>query len=277
MNRLSKEDRIRVVSCLVEGNSIRSTVRMTGISKNTISKFLVELGAVCSKYQDEAFRDLKLNRLQCDEIRAFVYAKQKNVTVEMLSGRHAGDVWTWTAIDAETKLVPCWMIGSRDASAANAFIDDLASRLATRVQVTTDGLKAYLNAIEGAFGAEVDYATLVEVYGGSSEGQKRYSPADCLGCNKEPKIGNPDPKHISTSYVERANLTMRMPMRRITRLTNGFSKKVENHAAALALYFMYYNFARLHQTLRVSPAMAAGVTAKLWSIGDIVALVEKSN
>ena len=208
---------------------------------------------------------------------AFVYAKQKNVTVEMLQDRHAGDAWTWTAIDAETKLIPCWMIGQRDAAAANAFIGDLASRLATRVQVTTDGLKVYLNAIEGAFGAEVDYAMLVKVYGESSDGQKRYSPADCLGCKKENKIGDPDPAHISTSYIERSNLTLRMSMRRFTRLTNGFSKKIENHAAAIALFLMYYNFARVHQTLRMSPAMAAGVTGKLWSIADIVALLEKSN
>lgn len=275
MNRLSKEDRIRVVSCLVEGNSIRSTVRMTGISKNTISKLLVELGAACSKYQDEAFRNLKLNRIQCDEIWAFVYAKQKNVTVEMLEDRHAGDAWTWTAIDAETKLIPCWMIGQRDASTAKAFIDDLASRLATRVQITSDGLKVYLNAIEGAFGGEVDYAMLVKVYGEPTDGQKRYSPADCLGCKKEAKIGNPDPKHISTSYIERSNLTLRMGMRRFTRLTNGFSKKMENHAAAVALFMMYYNFARIHQTLRTSPAMATGVTSKLWSIGDIVGLLER--
>ena len=273
MNRLSKEERMRVVSCLVEGCSIRSTVRMTGIAKNTVTKLLVELGAACTKYQDEAFRNLKLKRIQCDEIWAFVYAKQKNVTPSMLEERHAGDVWTWTAIDAETKLVPCWMVGGRDAAEAKAFIDDLASRLATRVQVTTDGLKVYMNAIEGAFGADVDYAMLVKVYGESPEAQKRYSPADCIGCKKEARIGSPGPAHISTSYVERANLTMRMSMRRFTRLTNGFSKKVENHAAALALYFMYYNFARIHQTLRVSPAMAAGVTAMLWSIGDIVALL----
>ena len=273
MNRLSNEDRIRVVSCLVEGSSIRSTVRMTGISKNTITKLLVELGAVCSRYQDETFRNLKLNRIQCDEIWAFVYAKQKNVTVEMLEDRHAGDAWTWTAIDAETKLIPCWMIGQRGATEAKAFIDDLSSRLAKRVQVTTDGLKVYLKAIDDAFDGEVDYAMLVKIYGESSDGQKRYSPADCIGCKKENKIGNPDEMHISTSYVERSNLTLRMGMRRFTRLTSGFSKKIENHAAAVSLFMMYYNFARIHQTLRVTPAMAAGVSAKLWSIGDIVALI----
>jgi len=277
MNRLSNEDRIRVVACLVEGNSIRSTVRMTGIAKNTIAKLLVELGAACTKYQDETFRNLKLNRIQCDEIWSFVYAKQKNVTLTMLEDRHAGDVWTWTAIDAETKLVPSWMIGARDASAAHAFIGDLASRLGSRVQVTTDGLKVYLSAIEGAFGADVDYAMLIKIYGDSPDGQKRYSPAECMGCKKEAKIGDPDSKHISTSYVERQNLTMRMSKRRFTRLTNGFSKKVENHAAALALHFMYYNFGRKHQTLKMSPAMAAGITNKLWTIADIVALIDNSN
>jgi IS1 family transposase len=277
MNRLSNEDRVRVIACLVEGNSIRSTVRMTGIAKNTIAKLLVEIGAACSKYQDETFRNLRLNRIQCDEIWSFVYAKQKNVTVEMLADKHAGDVWTWTAIDAETKLIPCWMIGGRDANAAHAFIGDLACRLANRVQLTTDGHKAYLTAVEGAFGADVDYAMLVKIYGDSPEGQKRYSPAECMGCKKETQIGNPDPKHISTSYVERANLTMRMGMRRFTRLTNAFSKKVENHAAALALHFMFYNFACKHQTLKMSPAMAAGITTKLWSIADIVALIDNSN
>jgi IS1 family transposase len=277
MSRLSNEDRVRVVACLVEGNSIRSTVRLTGVAKNTIAKLLVEIGAACSKYQDETFRNLKLNRIQCDEIWSFVYAKQKNVTVEMSADKHAGDVWTWTAIDAETKLMPCWMIGARDASAAHAFIGDLACRLANRVQLTTDGHKAYLTAVDGAFGLDVDYAMLIKIYGTPQEGQKRYSPADCLGCKKENQIGNPDPKHVSTSYVERANLTMRMGMRRFTRLTNAFSKKVENHAAALALHFMYYNFARKHQTLKMSPAMAAGITNKLWSIADIVALIDISN
>jgi IS1 family transposase len=277
MNRLDPARQAQVIACLVEGNSIRSTVRMTGVAKNTVAKLLVEIGAACAKYQDETFRNLKLNRIQCDEIWSFVYAKQKNVTTEMLSDKHAGDVWTWTAIDSETKLVPCWMIGGRDAVAAHAFINDLAGRLATRVQLTTDGFKAYLSAIEGAFGADIDYAMLVKIYGETVEGQKRYSPAECLGCKKEKRIGDPDPKHISTSYVERQNLTMRMSMRRFTRLTNAFSKKVENHAAALALHFMYYNFARKHQTLKMSPAMAAGITTKLWSIADIVALLDNSN
>ena len=278
MNRLSNEDRAKVASYLVEGCSIRSTVRMTGIAKNTVTKLLVEVGAACTKYQDATFRNLKLSRIQGDEIWSFVGAKQKNVKPEHFEdGGYAGDVWTWTAIDAETKLIPCWMIGQRDAAAAHAFIDDLATRLASRVQFTTDGHKVYLKAVGGAFGANVDYAMLVKVYGESSEGQKRYSPAVCLGCKKENKIGNPDPNHISTSYVERANLTMRMGMRRFTRLTNAFSKKVENHAAALALHFMYNNFVRIHQTLRVTPAMAAGVTTKLWDIKDIVALLEISN
>lgn len=277
MNRLDPARQAQVIACLVEGNSIRSTVRMTGVAKNTVAKLLVEIGAACAKYQDETFRNLKLNRIQCDEIWSFVYAKQKNVTTEMLSDKHAGDVWTWTAIDSETKLVPCWMIGGRDAVAAHAFINDLAARLASRVQLTTDGFKAYLSAIEGVFGADIDYAMLVKIYGETVEGQKRYSPAECLGCKKEKRIGDPDPKHISTSYVERQNLTMRMSMRRFTRLTNAFSKKVENHAAALALHFMHYNFARKHQTLKMSPAMAAGITTKLWSIAHIVALLDYSN
>ena len=278
MNRLSNEDRAIVVSCLVEGCTIRSTVRITGIAKNTVTKLLVELGAACAKYQDETFHNLKLNCIQCDEIWSFVGAKQKNVKPEhFVDGVYAGDVWTWTAIDAETKLIPCWMIGQRDASAAHAFIDDLTTRLACRVQVTSDGLKVYLKAVQGAFGSEADHAMLVKVYGESSEDQMRYSPTECLGCKKENKIGNPDPKHISMSYVERANLTMPMGMRRFTRSTNAFSKKIKNHAAALALHFMYYNFVRIHQTLRVTPAMAAGVTTKLWEIKDIVALPDISN
>ena len=275
MNRLSKEDRIRVVAALVEGCPIRSTVRMTGVAKNTVAKLLVELGAACASYQDQAFRGLNCKLIQCDEIWSFVGAKQKNVKPEHFEdGGFAGDVWTWTAIDADTKLVPCWMIGSRDAQAANAFIGDLASRLATRVQLTTDGHKPYLRAVEGAFGCDVDYAMLIKIYGNSVEGEKRYSPAQCIGCESKAVMGNPVTKHVSTSYVERQNLTMRMSMRRFTRLTNAFSRKVENHAAAIALHFMYYNFVRIHQTLRVTPAMAAGITTKLWDIKDIVELLD---
>ena len=275
MNKLTKEEQVRVVACLVEGNSLRSTVRMTGIHRTTIQKLLVELGAACSAYQDKALRNLKLKRIQCDEIWQFVGCKQKNVktTDHMRAGW--GDVWTWTALDAETKLIPCWHVGTRDAGAAYHFMHDLKSRLATRVQLTTDGLKTYVNAVEDAFGADVDYAQLVKIYGAAPEGgEVRYSPAQCMGAKKAVVVGQPDYRHISTSFTERQNLTMRMSMRRFTRLTNGFSKKVENHEAAVALHFMYYNFARIHQTLRITPAMAAGVDSHVWSLEEIVNLLD---
>lgn len=276
MNRLSKEDRIRVIACLCEGNSIRSTVRMTGVAKNTVAKLLVELGAACAKYQDRVFRNLNCKRLQADEIWSFVYAKQKNVKPEMVvDGRYAGDSWTWVAIDADTKLVPCWMIGLRDASAARDFMEDLAGRLANRVQLTTDGHKAYLTAVNRAFGNDIDYAMLVKIYGADVEGQKRCSPAECIGCKQHTIKGEPNPEHISTSFAERQNLTMRMSMRRFTRLTNGFSKKIENHAAALGLYYMWYNFGRKHQTLKTTPAVAAGVADHIWSVEEIIGLLEE--
>ena len=280
MNRLDSETRAQLIRCLVEGNSIRATVRITGVSKNTITKFLVEAGAVCSKYQDRIFRNLGCRRTQCDEIWSFVGAKDKNVPSEKCDQFGIGSVWTWTAIDADTKLVPCWLVGTRDVGCATEFIQDLAGRLSHRVQLTTDGHKPYLSAVEDAFGADIDHAMLVKIYGNDASEEKRYSPAVCTGCKKNTVTGEPDEKYVSTSYVERQNLTMRMSMRRFTRLTNAFSKKLENHMAALALYFMYYNFVRIHQTLRVSPAMGAGVTGKLWSVNDIVALVEaaeKSN
>lgn len=247
---------------------------MTGVAKKTVMRLLVEVGAVCSEYQNRVFHNLKLKRIQCDEIWSFVYAKQKNVTGKMLEHGHAGDVWTWVAIDAQTKLVPCWMVGSRDANAAKAFIDDLAGRLATRVQLTTNGHKAYLEAVEGAFGCDVDYAMLIKLYGNEPESEVRYSPAQCIGTRTEVIMGRPEPQHIRTSYVERQNLSMRMCMRRFTRLTNGFSKKIENHAAALALHYFAYNFIRIHRTLRCTPAMAAGVTHRLWDVGDLVDLWE---
>jgi IS1 family transposase len=247
------------------------------VSINTVTKLLVEIGSACTDYQDRTFTNLKLKRIQCDEIWSFVYAKQKNVTGKMLGRGHAGDVWTWTAIDAETKLVPCWMTGGRDASAARAFIGDLAGRLATRVQLTADGHKAYLDAADGAFGCDIDYAMLVKLYGNEPEAEVRYSPAQCIGSRTEIMTGRPDAEHISTSYAERHNLTMRMCMRRFTRLTNAFSRKIENHAAAVALYFMYYNFVRIHKTLRCTPAMAAGVTDRLWDIADIVALLDRAS
>jgi len=272
MNKLSTENRRAVVSALVEGCSIRSTVRMTGVAKNAVTKLLVDLGQVCSDFQDQTLRNLQCKRLQLDEIWSFCYAKSKNVPEEKRGEFGYGDVWTWAALDADTKLVPSWLVGSRDAGCAASFVNDLASRLATRVQLTTDGHRAYLEAVDGAFGGQVDYAMLVKLYGSDPEGEKRYSPAKCVGCDRTVISGKPDRQHISTSYVERQNLTMRMEMRRFTRLTNAFSKKVENHA--IALHFMHYNFARIHQTLHSTPAMKAGVTDHLWSVEEIVLLLE---
>lgn len=277
MNKLSIQEQVRVVACLVEGNSLRATVRMTGIHRTTIQKLLVDLGGACSEYQDKAFRGLGCRRLQCDEIWAFVGCKQKNVHTTQHMRNGWGDVWTWTALDAETKLVPCWYVGTRDGGAAYHFIHDLAGRLANRVQLTTDGHKAYLEAIEDAFGSEIDYAMLNKIYGKAPEGAEvRYSPAVCMGAKKAVISGMPDYAHISTSFTERQNLTMRMSMRRFTRLTNGFSKKVENHEAAVALHFMYYNFARVHQTLRVTPAMEAGVSDHVWTLEEIVGLLDQT-
>lgn len=275
MNRLTTETRTQILHLLCEGMSIRAISRTTGASKNTIAKLLEDTGAICADYHDRHVRGVASKRVQVDEIWSFTYAKQKNVPAAKSAPDGAGDTWTWTAIDADSKLVISWFVGGRDAYCANAFINDLASRLANRVQLTSDGLKAYLEAVEGAFGADVDYAQLVKLYGDAPEGAKgRYSPAECTGIKKTVVEGDPDEKHISTSFVERQNLTMRMHMRRFTRLTNGFSKKVEQHANAVALHFMYYNFCRVHKTLRMSPAMAAGVTDRLWDVKDIVALIE---
>jgi IS1 family transposase len=250
---------------------------MTGVAKNTVAKLLVELGAACTKFMDGAMRNLSCQRIQADEIWSFVGAKQKNVQPHHFEdGGYAGDVWTWTAIDADTKLVPCWMLGGRDAAAARDFIEDLAGRLVNRIQLTTDGLKVYLTAVDKVFGNDVDYAQLVKIYGNAPEGEKRYSPAVCTSCEAHPVKGNPDPAHINTSYVERQNLSMRMSMRRFTRLTNAFSKKLENHAAAVALYFTWYNFGRVHQTLKTTPAVRAGVTDHAWSIDEIVALMNSN-
>jgi len=276
MNRLTPEKRCAVIRALVEGCSIRSTVRMTGVSKNTVTKLLVDIGKVCAEYQDQTLRNLPCQRLQLDEIWSFVGCKEKNIPDHRRGEFGVGDVWTWTAICAETKLVPSRLVATRDSASATEFVRDLASRLASRVQITTDGLKAYLVAVKDAFGWDVDYAMLVKIYGSSPEGEKRYSPATCIGCESNVVMGRPDPEHVSTSYVERQNLTMRMSMRRFTRLTNAFSKKVENHAHAIALHFMYYNFARRHQTLRVAPAMAAGVTDHLWSVEEIVGLLAEN-
>lgn len=277
MNKLSNEKRVQVVRALVEGNSIRATVRMTGAAKNTVVKLLADLGSACLDYQDAAMRDLSCKRLQCDEIWSFCYSKDKNVPDKFKGQFGYGDVWTWTAIDADTKLVPCWHIGNRDGRDARIFIDDLAARLANRVQLTTDGHRAYIEAVEDAFGGNIDYAMLVKIYGNEPEGQKRYSPAQCKGTEKRVIAGHPDKRDVSTSYAERQNLTMRMNMRRFTRLTNAFSKKVENLMHAVSLHFMYYNFVRPHQSLKnpypVTPAMAAGITDHVWTIEEIIGLL----
>jgi IS1 family transposase len=275
MNKLSREDRARIIHLLCEGNSIRAVTRLTGSSKKAVSRLMVDAGQAADWYQDRVFRNLTCKRVQVDEIWAFVYAKQKNVATAKKAPANAGDVWTWTAIDADTKLIPSWFIGGRDSDAAIVFMDDLRSRLANRVQLTSDGHKAYLEAVEGAFGADVDYAQLVKLYGASPDSAKgRYSPAECAGCCKHRIEGHPDPKHISTSFAERSNLSVRMHTRRFTRLTNGFSKKVENHAHSVALFALYYNFVRIHKTLRTTPAMAAGITKRLWEMGDIVDVLE---
>ncbi len=275
MNRLTSQERARILHLLCEGQSIRAITRLTGASKNTVTKLLIDAGKACATYHDEHVRDLTSKRIQVDEIWSFTYAKQKNVAGAKAAPVAAGDTWTWTAIDADTKLIASYLVGGRDGEYAMWFMDDLRSRLANRVQLTSDGHRAYLEAVEGAFGADVDYAQLVKLYGAAPEGPtRRYSPAECTGAKKVRVEGNPDPKHVSTSYSERQNLTIRMHMRRFTRLTNAFSKKVENHAYAVALHMMYYNFVRIHTTLRVTPAMAAGVSEKLWEIGDIAALVE---
>lgn len=278
MNKLPTERRCQVISALVEGNSIRSTVRMTGVAKNTVTKLLVDVGTVCAIYQNEVMQNLPCKRIEVDEIWSFVGAKAKNVPEGKKGQDGIGDVWTWTAICADTKLVPAWLVGGRDSEYATAFMCDLASRLANRVQLTSDGHKPYLKAVEEAFGGAVDYSMLVKHYGAAPDGpQTRYSPPECTGCKKEKIVGNPNPSFISTSYAERQNLTMRMKMRRFTRLTNAFSKKLANLEHAVALHFMHYNFARIHQTLRSTPAMKAGVTDHLWSIEEIVGLLRVYN
>jgi IS1 family transposase len=273
MNRLDKSRSAQVVRCLIEGCSIQATVRMTGVSKNTIVKLLVDLADACVGYHDARVRNLKVRRLQCDEIWNFVGAKAKNVTPAQ-KAEGWGDTWTWTAIDADTKLCVSYLVGGRDLGWATEFMHDCVSRISNRVQITTDGHKAYLEAVESAFGADIDYAQLQKVYGAPSEDHKRYSPAVCIGCDMKVVSGNPDPKHVSTSFVERQNLSMRMSIRRFTRLTNAFSKKVENHAASVALWFMYYNFCRVHSTLRVTPAMEAGISDHVWSLDELLQMAE---
>jgi len=275
MRKLDMATRVRILSALVEGNSIRATCRMMGVAKRTVTRLLVEVGTASFEFQDRVFRNLTCKRIQCDEIWSYVGCKQKQVTLEKAQKGIYGDAWVWVAIDAQTKLVPCWLVGKRDAGCATEFIQNLAGRLRHRVQLTTDGLKIYLDAIMDAFENDIDYSILHKVYGRDvPEGAARYSPAQCVGCQKKTIIGSPDPKHISTSFVKRQNLTMRMGMRRFTRLTNGFSKKIENHEASVALHFMYYNFVRIHQTLRVTPAMEAGITDRLWSMSDVVGLLD---
>ncbi len=274
MNRLDTKTRAQVIRCIVEGNSIRSTERITGVTKKAITRLIVDMGEVCQEHQDRVLRNLTCKRLQLDEVWSFCYAKEKKATPEMRRKYGAGDVWTFTAIDADTKLIPSWLVGSRDAGCATEFVQDLAGRLANRVQLTSDGLKLYLSAVEDAFGADVDFAMLIKHYGNAPEGEKRYSPAVCTGASQKAITGNPDAKHISTSYIERHNLTVRMQNRRYTRLTNGFSKKLANHVSAFAMFIMYYNFGRVHQTLRVTPAMEAGVSDHVWTIEKMVGLLE---
>jgi IS1 family transposase len=272
MNTLGNDERIQVVGALVEGNSIRSTSRMTGVARNTVTKLLVDLGQACMKFHDQHVRNVTVRRLQCDEIWAYVGAKAKNVSVEKKEIGW-GDVWTWVGIDADTKLVVSYLVGGRGADWAKDFMQDCASRIKNREQITTDGHKAYLEAVENAFGADVDYAQLHKIYGASLENETGYTPAVCIGCEMKAVSGNPDPKHVSTSYVERQNLTMRMHMRRFTRVANGFSKKLDNHGYAVALHFMYYNFVRIHSTLRVTPAMESGLTNHAWDLAELVGLL----
>lgn len=278
MNKLPLKTRVLILRCLVEGQSIRATARTADVSKNTVVKLLIDAGKACSAYQDRVLRDLPCKRVQVDEIWSFVYAKQKNVERAKAAPDGAGDVWTWTAICADTKLVPSWLVADRSGQSAIEFMDDLRGRLANRIQLSSDGHKPYLEAVEGAFGGDIDYAVIQKIYGTAPEAQKgRYSPAICTGVKRERVEGSPDPAHISTSYAERNNLTMRMSMRRFTRLTNAFSKKVENHAYSVSLHFMYYNFCRQHKSLnKLTPAMAAGVTDRLWDIEDIVKVIDEA-
>jgi IS1 family transposase len=275
MNRLDSETRGRVIGCLIEGCSIRATVRITGVAKKTVMRLLLEVGEVCAEYQDRVFRNLKLKRLQLDEMWAWIYCKEKNRTEEIAKVHpDAGDVWLWVCIDADSKLVPTWTLGQRDLATAKDFVDDIAQRVQGRIQITTDAFRTYLNVIEDAFGSEIDYAQLHKVYRAPLENETRYSPAKVISSSMKAVSGNPDPKHVSTSYVERQNWTVRTTMRRYTRLSNGFSRKLENHAAATALNYFAYNFIKIHGTLRTSPAQAAGVTDRLWEVSDLVRLWE---
>ncbi|MET3762307.1 IS1 family transposase [Sphingomonas sp. UYEF23] len=274
MNKLSLAKRTQILAMLCEGSSMRSISRVVDVSINTVTKLLEQAGEACLALHDETVHNVKASRIQCDEIWSFCHAKQKNVATAKAAPEGAGDMWTWTAIDADTKLIVSYHVGSRSGEDAMVLMDDLRARLANRVQITTDGHRAYVEAVEGAFGGDVDYAQLVKLYGPTASAPGRYSPAECTGIKKIRREGNPDIDHVSTSYVERQNLTMRMSMRRFTRLTNAFSKKFDNHVHALSLYFVFYNFCRIHKTLRMSPAMAAGVTDRLWSLDDVLARID---
>jgi IS1 family transposase len=274
MNRLSVADRASILRMLVEGNSLRSASRLADVSLNTVIKLLVDLGAACEKIHDELVRNVRVRRLEADEIWCFLGAKAKNVSPER-KAEGWGDVWTWTGLCADTRLCVSYLVGGRDGGWAKEFMQDCARRIKGRVQITTDGHKAYLEAVEDAFGADVDYAQLQKIYGAPTDAEmRRYSPAQCIGADMKVVSGDPDPKHVSTSYVERHNLTMRMGMRRFTRLTNGFSKKIENHIAMVAIHAVYYNFARIHKTLRITPAMAAGLSHHVWSTEEIILMAE---
>jgi IS1 family transposase len=277
MNKLPAAKRAHILSLLCEGTSMRAVSRLVDVSINTVTKLLIDAGTVCLAFHDVEVRGVRAQRVQVDEIWSFTYAKQKNVETAKAAPDGAGDTWTWTAIDADSKVIVSWLVGGRNAVSANFFVNDLASRLRNRIQLTSDGLKLYLDAVEDAFGADVDYAQLVKLYGASGENETRYSPAKCLGCIPTEVTGDPDPKHISTSYVERQNLTMRMHMRRFTRLTNGFSKKIENHVHMVALYTVFYNWTKIHKTLRVTPAMQAGLATHVWTMEEIVKLMDEVN
>src|SRR5437016_6212102 len=273
MNQLGIDRRCQIIAALVEANSINATCRMLGVGKHTGLRLLADDACACAAYHGANVRNLRVTRAQCDEVWSFIYAKQKNVTMEQME-QSAGDCWTWTAIDADTKLIISYMLGDRGASTAQAFMQDVASRIINRIQLTTDGHRVYADAVENAFGSEIDYAMLVKIYGASNDSpESRYSPATCIGCRTGVLSGSPDPKHISTSFVERQNLSMRMGMRRFTRLTNGFSKKIENHGHQIALYFFHYNFCRVHSTLRVTPAMEAGLTDHVWTLTELCSLL----
>jgi IS1 family transposase len=273
MNRLATDKRTAVIAALIEGSSVNATCRMTGVAKHTVLNLLKAIGCACAAYHNAHVRNLRVRRVQADEIWSFVYGKDKNLTLEQVKSG-LGSVWTWKAIDADTKLVISYTIGDRGSDTAKAFMEDVASRISTRIQLTTDGHRVYADAVEDAFGSEIDYAMLVKIYGVSSENpESRYSPATCIGCRTGVLAGSPNPDHISTSFVERSNLSMRMGMRRFTRLTNAFSKKLENHGHMVALYFMHYNYCRVHKTLRVTPAMEAGLTDHVWEIEELLNLL----